>query len=154
MEYDKENKRNFIQSLSLLPMFTPFHYEFLPLLSTLVFLKWNLPVLVDIQSCSFRPLEQSLTFSNRRRHVTPAFSFLHSACGCNWASYSCELIVCLTVTIIAQTLYLPFIINWLIQPYCFPQIPQLPAVPRTVLNGRLQHPLAAQNAEHGASAVC
>lgn len=140
---DKEKKRNFIRSLSLLPTFTPFHYKILPLLSSLVFLRWNLPVLVDIQSCSFRPLGYSLAFSNSRRNVSPAFSSLHSARGCNWASYSCEPIVCLTVMIIAQALSLPLIINWLIQPHCFPQIPQLLAVPRTDLNGRLQHSLAA-----------
>lgn len=49
---DKENKENFIRSLSLLFMFTPFHDEILPLLSTLIFLRWNLPVLVDTQSYS------------------------------------------------------------------------------------------------------
>lgn len=51
---DKEKKGNFIRSLSLLFVFTPFRDEILPLLSTLVFLRWNLPVLVDTHS--FRPL--------------------------------------------------------------------------------------------------
>lgn len=32
-------------------------------------------------------------FSNNRRNVSPAFSSLHSACGCNLASHECEPIV-------------------------------------------------------------